>query len=122
MNTPTTIEALEEIKNYAGACAEAQCDQPYFDMFLFIEGMAHRAWLKEKAKDLSWQPIETAPKDGTIFIAYRPNFKESIVSEVSEDYWFEADDFIPAGWANSSEISPPTHWMPLPQPPKELKS
>jgi hypothetical protein len=69
-----------------------------------------------------WQPIETAPKDGTSVIAfgnYRwpdgiapvpPNrLLEGIVSEVR---------FAHRHWQTGScWLAEPTHWMPMPPPP-----
>lgn len=43
-------EALEWIKDRAGTHAEAQCDEPYFNWFLDIEAVAHRA-LNETGAD-----------------------------------------------------------------------
>lgn len=72
-----------------------------------------------------WQPIETAPKDGTAII-YRGKYTtagacrwwtEQDLADAEcgspEDYcaaWYDADD-------EDSEVVP-THWMPLPEPPK----
>lgn len=63
----------------------------------------------------AWQPIDTAPKDGTWVLAYSPNgnwrriswgknrFNEACWTSV--DWWFfEREEF--------------THWMPLPEPPQ----
>ena len=76
-----------------------------------------------------WQPIETAPKDGTYFIGAGP-------LGVSEWYWKEAVVFendearlnIPAGFQRPTTYQPeydlanqPTHWMPWPDPPGEAK-
>jgi len=63
-----------------------------------------------------WQPIETAPKDCELLGWY--------YSEGSTNYmiirWFN-DRWISIG-INDIEECPqqPTHWRPLPQPPKEL--
>ncbi len=56
-----------------------------------------------------WQPIETAPKDGTtIYIG---------VGHIgAEAHWNEKGSY----WATSGGfIDHPTHWMPLPTPPQE---
>jgi hypothetical protein len=61
-----------------------------------------------------WQPIETAPRDGTEILFW-------VAPEMSEGWaevghWFEtAHD----GWWVAHTIErKPTHWMPLPEPPK----
>lgn len=59
-----------------------------------------------------WQPIETAPKDGT----------EIIVLMGAKDIrlgWYFAPSSTTRGWLDqSSKKIRPTHWMPLPDPPK----
>jgi len=59
-----------------------------------------------------WQPIETAPRDGTrVLIA-------------DEDVWMAVARFWPCNmaWtedaASGLKLNEPTHWMPLPEPPK----
>jgi hypothetical protein len=71
-----------------------------------------------------WQPIETAPKDGTCVIVYPPTF-DGLVSCAKWDedryakrprpYWRRMDAF---GQVTRSRDNQPTHWMPLPDPPK----
>lgn len=74
-----------------------------------------------------WRPIESAPKDGSKFIAFRPlahlthdpNIK--IVRGVKHDNgcW---DETVPSGFSSENYTDGAcraTHWMPLPQPPKE---
>lgn len=61
-----------------------------------------------------WQPIEIAPKDGTVVLGYwyKPgSLGWRIVYFVKTDiggYW---NDY------NSQEMLLLTHWMPLPEPP-----
>jgi hypothetical protein len=82
-----------------------------------------------------WQPIETAPKDGRALLLGHFNshgkwrtvrgqwFSADEIAETFEnpdgcdEGWFETvveSDDIPNCWATE-----PTHWMPLPLPPKE---
>lgn len=57
----------------------------------------------------SWQPIETAPKDGTRYIgAYR--YREVWFAEVVGDHSVSTC---------AGKLFPATHWMPLPEPPME---
>lgn len=56
-----------------------------------------------------WQPIETAPKDGTSILLY------------GGDWIFEGR-FSDGGWVHAYENDDtPTHWMPLPQLPGDEK-
>ena len=48
-----------------------------------------------------WQPIETAPTDGTQFLMYVPAYEYPIVT----------------GWGQNVDLRP-THWQPLPDVPK----
>lgn len=71
-----------------------------------------------------WQPIKTAPKDGTAVLlclwgseypAREPTHPEMIVAsydEATPDFpWLTLDG------ANGYHADAPTHWMPLPDPP-----
>ncbi len=57
---------------------------------------------------VEWQPIESAPKDGTWFLTYDGN---SIFPMIRMEYWGSWDD----------ERDLPTHWMPLPELPTNEK-
>ena len=57
-----------------------------------------------------WQPIETAPKDGTHIILTGDDI-------VAEDYWMKWRVDDTESWAHFQYVKP-THWMPLPTPPK----
>ncbi len=59
---------------------------------------------------LEWQPIETAPKDGTpLLIAFRN--KEVAIAPWSKSGPMEVTPQLDLGWTA-------THWMPLPEPPE----
>lgn len=96
----------------------------------------------------NWQPIETAPRDGSRFIAgrhvvriSRPNYFEWYVCVYAGECKIETDDeewgvegndgcfYCPEGFYREGqdgygeehyfrEKPDPTHWMPLPQPPE----
>lgn len=72
-----------------------------------------------------WQPIETAPRDGTPILVYSPGHDQSdptnIIVAKFEDYegetWWAFCENVLADIAG--QVDPePTHWMPLPEPPK----
>jgi hypothetical protein len=64
---------------------------------------------------MNWQKIETAPKDGTPILVYDKDWFDFMGHQIVV-YWLE--DF---GWRSGCDQCPddPTHWMPLPEPPKE---
>jgi hypothetical protein len=83
---------------------------------------------------VNWQPIETAPKDGTEILAWRNDCGVLLIRWTSMDAfcpereletldeetifqqdWFCAD-FVSGCRLEGSET--PTHWMPLPEPPQ----
>ena len=71
-----------------------------------------------------WQPIETAPKDGTRILAYGNhllNAEQTWATVIWQDYSKgfvcdpnEATEYDP-------EVSIITHWMPLPASPEQPK-
>jgi len=73
-----------------------------------------------------WQPIETAPRDGTDIILYEPA-TVSFPGELKTGKWWNAwyGDETKPGWiiSNCDEeygwYIEATHWMPLPKPPKQ---
>lgn len=72
--------------------------------------------------EMKWQPIETAPKDGTHIIAWRATAKpphcESMYfvpyDEDGNGLWHWVQD------GDSPSENFPTHWMPLPPPPEDV--
>lgn len=74
------------------------------------------------ARTESWQPIDTAPKDGMQILMYCiPNEVPSLKHHVASGYWRSTDGFLkPGTWRFNHAVGPsfmPTHWMPLPEPP-----
>lgn len=82
---------------------------------------------------VQWQPIETAPKDGTNILVSA--FHDNGLGEIYEEggkpdvvHWSpttkRADDGAEINWVargtrlRSSGAFSPTHWMPLPEPPQ----
>lgn len=84
-----------------------------------------------------WQPINTAPKDGTEILAFREDAgvfiarwdcAESFLTtdemeamDISDDDIF-AEDWFCADFVCGSRLdgdTVPTHWMPLPEPPAQ---
>lgn len=75
---------------------------------------------------MDWQPIETAPKDGSRVLIYMP---EASMLKVREAFWATPWDgapedqcywitpFGPAGRGYTILPVAVTHWMPLPAPP-----
>lgn len=63
-----------------------------------------------------WQPIESAPKDGTKVLAFGPhvNNREGSYIEVTP-YWNGLHPRWSVEWMDG--FGKPTHWQPLPAPP-----
>lgn len=63
-----------------------------------------------------WQPIETAPKDGTKFFAcgLKYNFwpPKSVEYHTADHLWMDS-------WGCEYDLDRFTHWMPLPTPPQQ---
>lgn len=74
----------------------------------------------------TWQPISTAPKDGTAFRAYGPSLVHPDFNPWgSVEAVFDGERFIGAEWDGQHDIwntvfldGRATHWMPLPDPPQ----
>jgi len=79
-----------------------------------------------------WQPIETAPKDGTYIILYQPKtlttydvikigaWVNGLYKDETKKGWlvsFYCDDYCD----NYGLFIKPTHWMPIPKKPKTKK-
>ncbi len=87
-----------------------------------LEADAENLALSEPQAAQDWQPIETAPKDGTTIIAYSPGgtYQNGIAYPacVGTAYWRNADTLNPGMWCGPyNPRGYPTHWQPMPAPP-----
>jgi hypothetical protein len=73
----------------------------------------------------AWQPIETAPKDGRSIIGWNGDRVAEMswtdTRDDNDNYGWCESGFTDGGmlyWCNNIADPTPTHWMPLPEPPK----
>ena len=87
---------------------------------LEAEAIAQRLRAPEGASEAGWQPIKTAPKDGTtILVGTSTWYALSNYYGDKEESWFT---WYPPVVGNrphhdGPRAEQPTHWMPLPAPP-----
>lgn len=88
---------------------------------------------KAEALAEGWQPIETAPKDGTEVLLHgdgRTTYGQWVAPSkmprlhyqdgfAPEEVWDEFDPHWASWDGGFTDEHPPTHWRPLPPPPKE---
>jgi hypothetical protein len=86
---------------------------------------------------MKWEPIETAPKDGSEILVWRKDcgillarwaaasdFMTTAEMEreaTGDDEWMDEPDWFCADFISGCRLDgseAPTHWMPLPEPPK----
>jgi hypothetical protein len=60
---------------------------------------------------MDWQPIETAPRDGTRVLLTLKYDDEPIIGRTVARIWCTDEETWEGGWHKEIE---PTHWMPLP--------
>ena len=75
---------------------------------------------------MTWQPIETAPRDGTRVLVCEWEEERPIqwVAEWCEPrdcVWLHRAGFVPYFNRSDTPILRPTHWQPLPAPPEPGK-
>lgn len=103
-------------------CEQVDCDIHFSDGVWWVmycrcdaegpssgaESAAIAAWNQRAG----WRDIASAPKDGSDILAYLPNFDcRSVV------HWARINNS--GHWYDGWHVVNPTHWQPLPEPPKE---
>lgn len=58
---------------------------------------------------MSWQPIETAPVETPVLVG-TSGLTRLRIADLVDGCWWDVNE----GYG----LMPPTHWMPLPEPPK----
>jgi len=76
--------------------------------------------LRSQFANSEWQPIETAPKDGSLIIGWSDDFTDPVrATWTCLHQWDDPKDVfgwveVDGDWSTSVKM---THWMPLPKPP-----
>lgn len=115
-----TIEESDEVVNIGGdvICCQA-CGASSHVEFGHKENLVS-AWNRRSLPAPGWQPIETAPKDGTAILTYS---KGCVENEAIIVMWWTSDkaERCGFGWEayEVSHMLAPDLWMPIPIPPEE---
>jgi hypothetical protein len=89
-------------RNYHyGRCV---CDTPEPGLYSYRDGVI---------VPMTWRPIEMAPKDGSAILSVMADGAMRVVRYNEEISWWVTDETVDGNYDE-----PPTHWMPLPGPPK----
>lgn len=117
--TPIDTAELERLADECREMGNAAHQQPgaskYMRTLWKAEALIREVLARRKAE--AWQPISSAPKDGTTVMVYVPDFEK-----ITEAWFCEQTGLWPHSAAYSEEGEPcnvgqPTHWRPLPAPP-----
>jgi hypothetical protein len=68
---------------------------------------------------MTWQPIGTAPKDGTPVLVYDASWCGGPPRQTVTTWTRDLNKYRVVVGGSWSGVSQPTHWMPLPDPPAE---
>jgi hypothetical protein len=91
-----------------------------------VFGLGPRGGAEETARAIvealgpQWQPIETAPRDGTKFDLWIERDSYRVTDAYWSDlqgWWCTDGDYGPEEPLPLAIVPAPTHWMPLPAPP-----
>lgn len=99
---------LRMMRGAAGITDWETYDEDLADAFLCALAVAYDAG--RLVVDEGWRPIETAPKDGRVVLGYWAEDRVETIQFKSGNFVYSYD------WED--ECDGPTHWRPLPAPPK----
>lgn len=114
--TPTVEEATNRLYDHLRCAGEPPDPEFSADVAKLIAAVRSAPPLAESVE--GWQPIETAPKDGTEILIWGIGLCcSSAVCWLSHDIdWWHVEDGKHGPWPIRG--ASPTHWMPLPAPPR----
>jgi hypothetical protein len=125
------LNALESIRQYGSDTLSGRVDGPDDRAWQreAVNEMTKRARLAIEAAHPSpassavrraqpapggWQPIETAPRDGTTVLLFSRD------GSAADGYWLQAGYNGCGAWIWPYVYKTPAHWQPLPEPPAQL--
>lgn len=113
----TRSAEVAEAVDYMDGIAEGEIDGLFADE-MWVKVKAYIAQLEAQGSS-RWQPIETAPKDGTPLLGFMPTYYKG-KGGFSVIIWMKGSRSPNGDWYdNRAWITQPTHWMPLPTPPTQ---
>lgn len=107
----------------------------YHSEFLWADDVRHAKEFVEAVNAQEWQPINSAPKDGTEILGWQKNFGVLLIRWITandtfseaelEDRDYSSEDAAISGWFCADFVAgmrldgdaAPTLWQPLPAPP-----
>lgn len=89
--------------------------EPWSEYASTAAGHRWGGWLAARP---TWQPIETAPKDGTPILIFDGTGIYGVQFCANTKDWQSSSS---SGFECEDYFGIPTHWMPLPAPPMEAK-
>jgi len=109
----------KEIKEVAVRFKTVAPDQTTIGNWLVVLEALRNA--NELLQQQQWQPIESAPRDGTRILSCRTDFEDRLLIYAIVAYE-NGEWHLQALMGGSLGVGYyPTHWQPLPQPPKDTK-
>lgn len=97
-------------------CGSMTHESGLFQQHPTCEAGVLRKRVEELEKKHSWRPIRTCPHNLEWVLGY--DEKDGEIGMIIYD-WKTTEDFTMRSWTDGMRTWTPTHWMPLPEPPKE---
>lgn len=129
-NSPNVLAVVDAVKNGGGAFL-AQNLETKEEAGAVIAAAHYSSLLRLDIEALKnaqmWQPIESAPRDGTPIIVYTPNSRKQVKEAwwaipyegATDGYWSTPNCSAGRGYIILPESA--THWTPLPPAPETAK-
>ena len=115
----THDENVARAQTKRAEAAEAKVQELEAERMVDQQRRENAAFVQALEEGPAWQPIATAPKDGTLILIYGMNRKEREIRFIDTAVYDEGrSTYDGLGlWFCGTSSHPATHWMPLPAPP-----